>query len=191
MAILVSDERNVHPDLIVIDPVDPKLFLEPVDFLLADHYRQRMLCRLLDALAVEPPGLDAQMRAEIARNYLRRDMPWHIADEEIQLFPRLRDRAVPTDGTSEMLALLEREHTGDQAQANDLLDVLDRLAEGLAPLDFPTFAANARSFAEVQRRHLAWENAMVIPLARRLLTAVDKVDLGRKMARRRALAYPG
>lgn len=190
MPILATDRRPAALDPADIGQIDPKLFLEPVDFLLADHYRQRMLCRLLDWIAAEPPGLATQARAEAARAYLRRDLPWHVADEEIQLFPRLRERALPGDGTADMLALLEREHGGDQAQANDLLEGLDRLAQGLAPIDVAAFAARACSFAEGQRRHLAWENAMVIPLARRLLSVADKVEIGRNMARRRSLAYP-
>lgn len=191
MLALATQKRPTAPDPADLGQIDPKLFLEPVDFLLADHYRQRTLCRLLDAIAAEPPGLATQVPASAVRDYLRRDLAWHIADEEIQLFPRLRERAPPNDGTVEMLSLLEREHGGDQAQANDLLDNLDRLARGLVPIDGAAFAARVRGFAEVQRRHLAWENAMIVPLARRVLNAADKVEIGRNMARRRSLAYPG
>jgi hypothetical protein len=191
MLALAAKGHPATPDPADLGPIDPKLFLEPVDFLLADHYRQRSLCRLLDGIATEPPGLATQVPALVVHTYLCRDLPWHIADEEIQLFPRLRERAHPGDGTDEMLALLEREHGGDQAQAKDLLESLDRLAQGLAPIDGAAFAARARAFAEIQRRHLAWENAMVVPLARRLLSVPDKVEIGRHMARRRSLAYPG
>ena len=190
MLALATMKHPAAPDPADLGQIDPKLFLEPVDFLLADHYRQRTLCRLLDGIVAEPPGLATQAPAAAVCTYLRRDLPWHIADEEIQLFPRLRERALPGDGTAEMLSLLEREHGGDQAQVNDLLENLDRLAQGLAPTDSTAFAARVRGFAEVQRRHLAWENAMVVPLARRLLNAADKVEIGRNMARRRMLAYP-
>lgn len=190
MTVLAAKRHPAAPDPADLGQIDPKLFLEPIDFLLADHYRQRTLCRLLDGIVAEPPGLATQVPAAAVCTYLRRDLPWHVADEEIQLFPRLRERAHPGDGTADMLALLEREHGGDQDQANDLLENLDRLARGLAPIDVATFAARVRAFAEVHRRHLAWENAMVVPLARRLLSVADKVEIGRNMARRRALAYP-
>jgi len=190
IAVAASGVRPAVP-VPVIDPIDPKQFLEPIDFLLADHYRQRTLCQLLDRLTQEPSGAEARALAEPVRIYLRRDMVWHIADEEIQLFPRMRERAVPGDGTADMLYLLEREHTGDQSLAHTLLEALDCLALGLAPVEPAVFAVRVATFTETQRRHLAWENAMVIPLARRLLTQADKVDLGRKMALRRALAYPG
>ena len=48
-----------------------------------------------------------------------------------------------------------------------------------------------RTFAEAQRRHIAWENSLVLPLARKRLTAKDLETMGRNMAARRGIAYLG
>ena len=50
---------------------------------------------------------------------------------------------------------------------------------------------NARAFAEAQRRHIAWENNVLLPLARKRLTEADLKELGRNMAAMRGIVYPG
>ena len=57
----------VAPAAVLIEAIDPALLSDPIDFLLADHYRQRMLCQLLDRLVREPPGAEASTMAEAAR----------------------------------------------------------------------------------------------------------------------------
>jgi hemerythrin-like domain-containing protein len=42
----------------------------------------------------------------------------------------------------------------------------------------------------MQRRHLNWENRVVLPLAQRLLTEEDKQDLARRMIARRSSSEP-
>ena len=46
-------------------------------------------------------------------------------------------------------------------------------------------ARDAMAFATLQRRHLAWENGTILPLARQRLSAEDKAELGRRMTARR------
>ena len=45
--------------------------------------------------------------------------------------------------------------------------------------------------AETWRLYLAWENQVLLPLAREWLSAVDLAELGRAMAARRGAAHPG
>ncbi len=116
---------------------------------------------------------------------------WHTEDEEQQVFPRLRERMPPGDGTADMLTLLERDHRADRKLVEELLEPLDRLAGGETLHDPTEFAARSRVLAQLELRHMAWENALVIPQAWRLLNSEDKLELGRKMARRRAMAFPG
>jgi hypothetical protein len=52
-------------------------------------------------------------------------------------------------------------------------------------------AAAVPAFAETQRRHLAWENALVIPRARHILQPPDLAKLARSMAKRRGQRAPG
>jgi hemerythrin-like domain-containing protein len=191
MTILVIDKRHGIAEPSPTAPIDPKLFLEPAEFLLADHNRQRGFWRQLETLAVEPRTPGTRAGAEAALTYLHRDLVWHTEDEEQQVFPRLRERMPPGDGTADLLILLERDHRADRKLVDELLEPLDRLAGGEALRDPAEFAVRTRILAELERRHLAWENALIIPQAWRLLNSEDKLELGRKMARRRAMAFPG
>jgi hemerythrin-like domain-containing protein len=50
------------------------------------------------------------------------------------------------------------------------------------------FASAARAFARAQRRHVAYENGSILPLARTRLTRKDLKQLSRRMAQRRKAA---
>ena len=45
-----------------------------------------------------------------------------------------------------------------------------------------------RTFAESQRRHLTWEENVVLPLARERLTPEDLAEMGRNMVTRREIS---
>ena len=64
-------------------------------------------------------------------------------------------------------------------------------AAGRQPADAVEFGHAARAFSVFQRRHLAWENGTVLPLARKRLTAADQADMGRRMADRRRSLVAG
>jgi hypothetical protein len=49
------------------------------------------------------------------------------------------------------------------------------------------FGQKCQAMSEFQRRHIAWENGVLLPLAKRRLTAGDIADLGRAMAGRRGV----
>jgi len=71
------------------------LFRKPLDYVLADHLRQRMLCRFLDEIAAETQR-DVEVIAA-ALQFLKTDFGLHIIDEEEDLFPLLRRRTPPGD----------------------------------------------------------------------------------------------
>jgi iron-sulfur cluster repair protein YtfE (RIC family) len=187
--------RSVRPTrLVPVPPVDLRLLSAPLDFLEAEHYRQRIVLDNLDALA---DGVDAPAAAELAAGalrYMREDLPLHVADEERDLFPLLRRRAGPGDDIEFILALLASEHMRDHELSTAVVAVLERGQSGAtrgAKRDAPSLKVAVPAFAETQRRHLAWENALIIPRARHLLKQADLVRLGRSMAKRRGLRVPG
>jgi hemerythrin-like domain-containing protein len=49
---------------------------------------------------------------------------------------------------------------------------------------------NVREFSETQRRHVTWEDRVLLPLARQRLTPEDLAEIGRSMAARRGIAAP-
>ncbi len=173
-----------------IEAIPENLFREPIDYLFADHYRQRIVCKHLDQIALDP-GTDQVARlAEAVLGFLERDLPLHIADEEQDLFPRLRTRCEPVDQIDGILTQLFEEHARGQELGLHLSTGLRRLAEGDPSAKDDAFLKAASSFAESQRRHFALEETSVLPLARKRLLPNDLAELGRSMAARRTAAYP-
>lgn len=171
-------------------PIERRAFRAPIDFLAAEHERQLTVCRVLDRLVHNPRhGVDSAELAAV-RDYLVQNLPLHVADEEEDLFPLLRRRCPKGDDVEEVFELLCREHEVDQALLRELAGNLDALLAGRAFSDLARFMMNAFAFSETQRRHLAWENAVILPRARRHLSEDDKAALGRRMAARRGFGDP-
>ena len=174
-----------------IEPIDARLIAEPIEFIFAEHYRQRAVLNLIEQVAGD--GLTVEARRHLAGvvlNFVRHELAMHVIDEERDLFPLLQRRARPGDRIVAVLAQFAAEHAADEMLARELSDGLATLA-GRGPSE-PTvkFRIAARLFAQSQRRHLAWENAVVLPLARERLTAADLRDLAQRIAARRGLRRP-
>ena len=169
---------------------DAQAFRHPLDLIKTEHVRQKSLCDWLDALSAGAPAPGGPARVAGALVYLAEDLVWHTADEEEDLFPMLRGRCVPSDGVDPVLAQLAREHALDRDLAGYLVADLDVWAK--APVQPPPLrlVINAQGFAETQRRHLGWENSLILPLARTRLTPSDLESLGCGMAARRGVAWP-
>ena len=166
------------------------LLASPLDFILADHLRQRVLCSLLDRLATR-----LRFEAGIAREvlaHIETDMAIHVIDEEQDLFPLLRRRALPGDQLEPVLGQLSIEHAEDGAQAGHIVAGLQAALDGRREALDEALRTELSRFAVSQRRHLALENAVVMPLARKRLSPVDLKALGERMAARRGiLLTPG
>jgi len=92
-------------------------FAEPLDALLAEHFRQRAMCDLLDRLAEDPTGPRSSELARTILTYLREQLPLHVLDEERDLFQMLRDRTLAAEAIEEAFAQLRREHAEDERVA--------------------------------------------------------------------------
>lgn len=165
------------------------LLRTPLDYLFADHFRQRSLCRILGELARQPQ-LDREMAAA-ALDFLRCDFGLHVVDEERDLFPSLRRRRQRQDRMNDILGPLSAEHAADALDADRIIAALVAALDPdtSVPLDDGARALMT-SFATNERRHLTTENAIVLPLARARLTRGDLNIIGRHMAARRGLTYP-
>lgn len=158
---------------------------DPIEYLFAEHFRQRTLCTVLDQLA-ESASLDRPL-LDAALAFLRSEFGPHVQDEEIDLFPLLRRRAEPEDEIREALQQLSEEHASDRVDANQIIGLLEALAQNdKTELDQQAKQLLKR-FAANERQHLIVENAIVLPLARARLTEEDKQELGRRMAARRGI----
>ena len=157
----------------------------PLEFLTGHHDRQSAMCAGLERLARDPGAADAAATARLLLDYLQRELPLHIDDEEDDLMPLLERRCTDEDGLDALLAQIRAEHEGDVAFEACLIGPLEAIASGVPPARPEVFARDATTFATLQRRHLAWENGAVIPLARRRLEPEDLVRLAAAMTARR------
>lgn len=161
--------------------------VQPLDFIFADHFRQRVLCSVLDEIASCTRPDRALVRAAIM--FLKSEFAPHVQDEEEDLFPLLQRRSKPDDHVDQLIEQLRQEHGADKHDAADiikglqeLLDTAKKMHAGLARL--------LRRFSANEHHHLTLENAIILPLARLRLTHDDLCSLGRRMAQRRGLTYP-
>lgn len=170
-----------------IEPISPDLMATPLDFFFAEHFRHRQLCALIDQLSTTI-FFDPGPIAEVV-DFLRFEAPTHIIDEEEDLFPLLRRRCLPEDEVEGVLGVLSAEHKADAILGRAVRDYLERCLDTRAA---PGASLDGRrdlaAFATQERRHLALENAVVLPIARQRLTPEDLAGLARRLAARRGRA---
>lgn len=166
------------------DAFEPSSAGDPIDTILADHVRQSDMCDRLAMLADAADVAAVTAESEYLLTMLTVELRRHTADEEADLFPLLRRRCQPEDGIDRILRELSAEHELDQDLVDFIVADLKRLgAGGLAnPV---RLLINMRAYADTQRRHIAWENNVVIPIARKRLTSADLTTLRKAMAGRR------
>lgn len=159
----------------------PALATQPLEWFLAEHFRHRQFCGVMAELAAARIFDPEPIRAVVS--FLRHELGRHLADEESELFPLLRARAMPEDEIGEVLDRLGAEHKADLAHAHALRAHLERRLEDRMPTGCdPATALSLDAFASQELRHLALENAVVLPLARLRFEQTDLKALGRRLA---------
>lgn len=173
-----------------IEKLPDNLIHEPLNWLFAEHYRHRQLCKIMEVMARSGTYDEIAMGEVI--NFLQRDMPLHVLDEEDDLFPLLRRRALPDDDLEHVLGVLCGEHKIDAGRVGILLAGLLKVQKlQKAPsLDAP-LRAQLLEFVSHERRHVALENAVVLPIARLRLQPADLKALSARLAARRGRVLPG
>lgn len=170
------------------EPLDLRLIARPLEFLLAEHYRLRAALTQLDWLARGNVGEARRRLAKALLRYFTEDYSLHVADEEADFFPLLRQRGAGDTAFSASLETLAGEHRADIERLAQVVAGLRDLTAS-APRDAipPAFAAEAPAYAEALRRHIAWENAVLLPAAHERLSAADLRRLAQKFAARRGV----
>jgi hemerythrin-like domain-containing protein len=162
-------------------PTDGWLRRSPLDLIELEHQLQAQLCDSLERIADDlPDNVDRRLCTKVIDS-LKFEMPLHHRDEELGLFPLIEKRALPTDNIHDILARLALEHATDESFASELLESLEGLQEGRRLRNSDMVGYMLRSFFESYRRHILWENAIVLPLARARLTVEDLQELDRAM----------
>lgn len=145
----------------------------PLDMIANAHALQVEMCDAMERIADGlPDEVDRRLCAQVA-SCLHYELPVHHHDEEEALFPLLRERAKPEDGLAEILDRLAAEHASDNDFAAEIAEALETLAQGGRPENPEMLGYMLRGFFERYRRHVHWENTLVMPLARLRLTPED------------------
>lgn len=155
-----------HLDPWTIEPVPKGLIDSPLDFIFAEHHRQREAATIL--MMVADGEFNKRGVAELI-TFLEVDFAVHIGDEEIVLFPLLRRHCPPEDGVDRIIDRLQDEHRADESDGEAVIGILKERLLG------QTLSENSkrqlRRFAEHVRQHLALENGVLLPIARVRLKA--------------------
>jgi hemerythrin-like domain-containing protein len=145
------------------------------------HSVQVQMCDAMERIADGlPDDVDRRLCASVA-SCLQFDLPLHHHDEETALFPLLRFRAEPADGIAEILDRLASEHSSDTDFASEIAESLEQLGQGGRVANPDMLGYMLRGFFERYRRHVHWENTLVMPVARVRLTAEDLESLAAAM----------
>lgn len=154
----------------------------PLDIIAGDLRRARKVCEDLDAISGSET-LDPDLTRQALRG-LRTDLPRHLRDTTEDLLPLLRRRCPPGDGLARSLARIGN----DLDLARDgLPDLCNIVASGLGTGHPPTMpdAVTLACGTRRLRRYLMAGKAILLPLARSLLTARDRQTLCLRLQERR------
>lgn len=178
-------EKVLEQPPLVIDMLPFALLDQPLEYIFADHARQRAVCSALQKFATE--GHAARHDADMITAFLTQDRVLHQADEDEDLFPAVRRRAVPADNLGAVLARLGDDHRRSQSMIDSIVAALCRHPardqERLGAADCELM----QSFATVENRHLAIENSVILAIAKIRLSQNDMKSMSRGMKARRGV----
>jgi hemerythrin-like domain-containing protein len=172
-------------------------FSEPTGLLSDCHRRIEMFLGVLVAVGGvidDPPNEETTRALSSALRYFAEAAPKHTADEEVSLFPRLRQLGDPALQS----ALARLEHLEDDhrvvAPLHDSVDRLGKkyLAAGkLSAAEVAEYRHAVVGLAAVYKEHIRIEDDEVFPLAERVLPETVKAAIAGEMAgRRQAPSFP-
>jgi iron-sulfur cluster repair protein YtfE (RIC family) len=172
-----------------IEAMPAELLREPLVWFFAEHYRHRAACKRLRELARSVAFDEAALQDLL--HFLNNDLPLHVIDEEDDLFPLLRRRCQADDQIEAVLGMLSGEHASDLHDAAAVRSLIaTALTDCRGPAVYTEAAQLILPFCRSQERHIAVENAVVLPIARARLNEADLHNLGRRLAARRGLPDP-
>ncbi len=173
----------------------PAGFDDPIAMWMGCHRRIEKqlvtLARLAAHLADRGVDPEASTAAQAILRYFEKAGPHHHEDEDRDLFPLL-ERRIPEGEERErfrlLRATLQAQHEEMAACWARLRKPLQGIAEGFAK---PLLAADVEAFRGIYATHIPAEDGAIPALVARHVTAQDLESLGRSMAARRGVAFPG
>lgn len=157
----------------------------PINLIETVHKQHAELCDQLEEIADSLPGsVDVKKCARVVHTLVV-DLPLHHKDEEEGLFPLLQKAAVAEEAMGDHIEQLSWEHSADEGVAMEIAEAMEKLANGERAENPEMLGYLLRNFFEGYRRHLHWENTMLLPIARRALSKADLQKLNDIMAKNR------
>lgn len=167
-------------------------FDEPVEMWLACHERVRrfalLISRLAEHLRKAGHDDDAQVTAASIRRYFNEAAPRHHEDEEVDMFPRLRERLAgeAQSTVSDVIDQVEADHLEMAGLWKRLDATLAEIQHG-KPAEFDPSLID--SFATRYHHHIDAEERVLLPAMKRVFSKRDWQAIGRAMAERRGLDW--
>ena len=165
-------------------------YLRPIEFLRAEHNRQRLFCEQLVAFAHDTRQLGHEEIAASLLDFATVDVAINMEDESELLGPALLRCRISEASPKEVVMDMGRRHHDVATLVALTIDGLDRLASGNLPLVPRHFAMSVLGLVEIIRQNLDWEDSVLLPLAAQWLTAADQRVLGLAMAQRHGVLSP-
>lgn len=144
---------------------------------------QLELCRALEHIADGLPDSVDRRLAKSAATVLESGLSHYVRFEDEQLFPLVQSRSGAS--ITDALRQLHDEHVCDQGLALEIAEELEELCEQAICRNPAMLGYMLRGFFEGRRRHIVWENAVVIPIARQVLQPSDLDELDAWMSAER------
>lgn len=172
-------------------------FDDPLGLMTDCHRRIERFLDALKLVAQNAAGRELSAEegnaVETALLYFREAGPRHTADEEDSLFPRMR--VAPSCDVISMLAqlsALKSDHERVTVLHASVESIFGRwrTENKLESKDTQQLRADLRALCEIYKRHIAVEESVVFPLARRILNSSTQMAMGEEMRCRRGLSAP-
>ncbi len=155
----------------------------------AFHHEQHLqLCDLLEEIADSLPDRIDERQCVYAALALRIRVNTHHQLEDDVLFPRLIARARDDQSLHRTLTRLSDEHRTDEGHCDEAIELLTKLSQGMPPSNVEAAGYMLRGLFEGLRRHIAFENDHVLPMAQVLLQEDDLEALAFEI--RRTVQHP-
>ncbi|MCR9256781.1 MAG: hemerythrin domain-containing protein [Alphaproteobacteria bacterium] len=158
---------------------------DPIALIRQDHIRQLEICADLESIADSLPHDVDKTLCERLSALLPVSLKLHHKDEERALLPILRQIPQIAETVKTVQDRLEEEHTTDEDFADELAAALADVADLGWPENPEMLGYMLRGYFESHRRHIAWEEAVLLPLADAHLSRSQRHDMAAIMAENR------
>ncbi len=142
-------------------------------FVANDHMQHLRLCDLLEEIADSLPDRIDKAQCFHAALALQYRVNTHHQLEEEVLFPRLLARAGDNHDLERIFRRLSDEHRTDEGHCDEAIELLTRLSDGTPPFNMEAAGYLLRGLFEGLRRHIAFEQDHLLPIARKVLKKED------------------